>query len=140
MSESLLIHTSDNLIHAAIESQKHKQALTSLAIYPSACTNMESTTKYVYLLWKLSRFCSQEIQILALTTDNASNNMTLVNELADLLPGFQGSLAWIRCFAHVLNLVVKVRENLIIFPLILLIHPLGYSITIQPHEKGYGQW
>lgn len=52
------------------------------------------------------------IQVLALTTDNASNNITLVDELADLLNGFQGSLAWIRCFAHVLNLVVKVYENL----------------------------
>ena len=47
-------------------------------------------------------------QILALTLDNASNNNTLVEELTDLLEGYQGSSTRIRCFAHVLNLVVKV--------------------------------
>lgn len=47
-------------------------------------------------------------QILAITTDNASNNNTLIDELGDLLEGFQGSLTRVRCFAHVLNLVVKV--------------------------------
>ena len=36
-------------------------------------------------------------------------NNPLVSDLEDLLDGFQGSLARIRCFAHVLNLVVKVR-------------------------------
>jgi len=49
-------------------------------------------------------------QILGITLDNASNNNTLVNELADLLHGYQGSLTRIRCFAHILNLVVKVSS------------------------------
>lgn len=40
--------------------------------------------------------------------DNASNNNTLVDELGKLLDGFQGSLMQVRCFAHILNLVVKV--------------------------------
>jgi hypothetical protein len=49
-------------------------------------------------------------QILALTADNASNNNPLVVELSELLNGFQGSLTRIRCFAHILNLVVKVYK------------------------------
>jgi hypothetical protein len=40
--------------------------------------------------------------------DNASNNNTLVEKLEDLLNGFKGSVSQIRCFAHILNLVVKV--------------------------------
>jgi hypothetical protein len=48
------------------------------------------------------------LQILAITTDNVSNNNTLIDELGDLLEGFQGSLTRVRCFAHILNLVVKV--------------------------------
>jgi hypothetical protein len=48
------------------------------------------------------------LQILAITTDNASNNNMLIDELGDLLEGFQGSLTRVRCFAHILNLVVKV--------------------------------
>jgi hypothetical protein len=32
----------------------------------------------------------------------------LVDELGELLDGFGGSLAWVRCFTHILNLVVKV--------------------------------
>ncbi|KIM91753.1 hypothetical protein PILCRDRAFT_83832 [Piloderma croceum F 1598] len=46
-------------------------------------------------------------KILGLTGDNTSNNNTLVNDLSDLLNGFQGSPTCICCFAHVLNLVVK---------------------------------
>ena len=48
------------------------------------------------------------LQILAITTDNASNNNTLIDELGDLLEGFQGSLTRVRGVAHILNLVVKV--------------------------------
>ena len=47
-------------------------------------------------------------QVLGFTADNASNNNTLADELADLLNGFQGSLTCVHCFAHILNLVVKV--------------------------------
>jgi hypothetical protein len=54
------------------------------------------------------------LQILAFTADNASNNNTLVDELEDLLDGFQGSLTRVRCFAHILNLVVKVFNSCII--------------------------
>ena len=39
--------------------------------------------------------------------DNASNNNTLVDELSELLDVFQGSLTQTRCFAHILNHMVK---------------------------------
>ena len=48
------------------------------------------------------------LQILAITTDNTSNNNMLIDELGDLLEGFQGFLIRDWCFAHILNLVVKV--------------------------------
>jgi hypothetical protein len=51
---------------------------------------------------------SQGLKVLAFTADNASNNNTLVDELGQLLDGFGGSPARVRCFAHILNLVVKV--------------------------------
>ena len=47
-------------------------------------------------------------QILSLVCDNASNNDTMVKELEVLLPSFKGQRMHVRCFAHILNLVVKV--------------------------------
>lgn len=46
-------------------------------------------------------------QILSVTCDNASNNDTMTDALADLLPAFQGQYARTRCFLHILNLVAK---------------------------------
>lgn len=43
-----------------------------------------------------------------MVTDNASNNNTMVEELAVLIDRFQGKLSRARCFAHVLNITVKV--------------------------------
>lgn len=51
----------------------------------------------------------RHLQIFSLVADNASNNNTLVDELEVLLPSFGGQQARVRCFAHILNLVVKVR-------------------------------
>ena len=39
--------------------------------------------------------------------DNASNNDTMITELATLLPHFPGAPNRSRCFAHVLNLTAK---------------------------------
>lgn len=47
------------------------------------------------------------LQILGVACDNASNNGTMIHFLHDLLLGFQGEKGRIRCFAHVINLVVK---------------------------------
>lgn len=49
-------------------------------------------------------------QILAITGDNASNNDTLVSELEFMLNGANSTATRVRCFAHVLNLIVKVDD------------------------------
>jgi len=46
-------------------------------------------------------------QILSITCDNASNNDTMIAQLANLLDDFPGPANQTRCFMHVLNLVVK---------------------------------
>jgi len=70
-------------------------------------------------------------QILSLTADNASNNNTLVDDLTDLLDGFQGSLTRIRCFAHILNLVVKVCQMCYLGYIELLIIKIIQAIMSQ---------
>ncbi|KAJ7899461.1 hypothetical protein B0H14DRAFT_2221075, partial [Mycena olivaceomarginata] len=50
-------------------------------------------------------------ELLGLAADNASNNNTLVESLATrigLSGRFRGKLHRIRCFAHILNLVMRV--------------------------------
>ncbi len=47
------------------------------------------------------------MQVLGVTCDNASNNDTMIEELARVLPGFAGAPNRVRCFTHVLNLVAK---------------------------------
>ena len=46
-------------------------------------------------------------QVLSLTCDNASNNDVSVDKLADKVESFTGDASHVRCFAHVINLVVK---------------------------------
>jgi hypothetical protein len=46
-------------------------------------------------------------QILSVTCDNASNNDTMIQELQHLLDDFPGAANQTRCFAHIINLVVK---------------------------------
>ncbi|KAF9470669.1 hypothetical protein BDN70DRAFT_769815, partial [Pholiota conissans] len=45
-------------------------------------------------------------QILSVTCDNASNNDTMVDELADSLPDWS-TINCTHCFAHIVNLVAK---------------------------------
>ena len=51
-------------------------------------------------------------QVMALTCDNADNNKTMINEMVNLIPGYRGHDMRVRCFGHVLNLIVKVRSSL----------------------------
>ncbi len=44
---------------------------------------------------------------MSVTADNASNNDTLTDALAEALPEFQGTYSRTRCFLHILNIVVK---------------------------------
>ncbi|KAI1783385.1 hypothetical protein LXA43DRAFT_837949, partial [Ganoderma leucocontextum] len=48
-------------------------------------------------------------QSLAVTCDNATNNDTMIDAMATdpRLPEFDGKLARVRCFLHILNLVAK---------------------------------
>jgi len=46
-------------------------------------------------------------KILSITCDNASNNDTMIEELAVLIDDFPGPANQTRCFLHILNLVVK---------------------------------
>jgi hypothetical protein len=80
-----------------------------LASHISTCLHEYGIHDKVCLYWRAILKClSCALQILRFTADNASHNNTLVDELADLLDGFQGSLTRVCCFAHILNLVVKV--------------------------------
>ncbi|KAF7322202.1 hypothetical protein MKEN_00744700 [Mycena kentingensis (nom. inval.)] len=46
-------------------------------------------------------------RIASVTCDNASNNDTMIDALADLFPTFCGAPQRTRCFAHIINLVAK---------------------------------
>jgi len=59
------------------------------------------------------------------TVDNASNNDTLVDELSILIPSFGGREYRVRCFAHILNLVVKV--SLLINKFMVVVLKLMYA-------------
>ena len=48
------------------------------------------------------------------TVDSASNNDTLVDELLNLIPTFGGKEYQVHCFAHILNLIVKVSFIILI--------------------------
>ena len=48
-----------------------------------------------------------DAQILSITCDNASNNDTMITELANLLDDFPGPANQTQCFMHILNLIVK---------------------------------
>lgn len=50
------------------------------------------------------------MQVLAVTCDNASNNAMMLKEMKKARVQFRGSEARIRCFGHVINLVVKVSD------------------------------
>ncbi|KAK0437302.1 uncharacterized protein EV420DRAFT_1222563, partial [Desarmillaria tabescens] len=49
--------------------------------------------------------------ILSITCDNASNNDTMIDVLAENIPAFPGEQHRTRCFAHVINLVAKSLLN-----------------------------
>jgi hypothetical protein len=47
-------------------------------------------------------------QICGIVADNAANNKTMMDKLKKLFwKQFKGKPQWVRCFAHILNLVVK---------------------------------
>ncbi|KAG9074447.1 hypothetical protein FS749_013999 [Ceratobasidium sp. UAMH 11750] len=46
-------------------------------------------------------------KILAAALNNASNNLTLVHHLQQRIPNFLGERSYVRCLAHILNLMAK---------------------------------
>ena len=50
-------------------------------------------------------------KILVITGNNASNNDTMINELEEIIPEFNGLAAHACCFLHITNLVVKCLIN-----------------------------
>ena len=49
---------------------------------------------------------------MAVTADNASNNWTMCASLAKILPVFRGTKSYVRCFVHILNLIVMASFHL----------------------------
>ncbi|KNE90046.1 hypothetical protein PSTG_16491 [Puccinia striiformis f. sp. tritici PST-78] len=48
-------------------------------------------------------------KIFGIVTDNASNNKTMIEEIKTYRwPRFKGETQWVRCFAHILNLIAQV--------------------------------
>lgn len=48
-------------------------------------------------------------QVLAVTSDNAKTNDAMMRDVKKLHPESRGQEGRVRCFAHILSLVVKVR-------------------------------
>ncbi|RDX39996.1 hypothetical protein OH76DRAFT_1304119, partial [Lentinus brumalis] len=44
---------------------------------------------------------------MSITCDNASNNDVMIEEMGRCIPSFEGDFHRVRCFAHIVNLVVK---------------------------------
>lgn len=79
------------------------------------------------------------LQILAITLDNAANNNTLVNELGELLMGFDGALTHVRCFAHIFNLVVKVHCHYYSISYHYISKPFKSVLSQFSHKKKAGE-
>ncbi|KNF04359.1 hypothetical protein PSTG_02274 [Puccinia striiformis f. sp. tritici PST-78] len=48
-------------------------------------------------------------KICGIVTDNASNNQTMIDQIKTYRwPRFKGETQWVRCFAHILNLIAQV--------------------------------
>lgn len=80
-------------------------------------------------------------KILSLVCDNAENNSTMTDALAVLLPNFQGKKGRIRCFAHILNLVVKVSIFWFLCSVssLIITLPAGHLISVCSKAKYQGQ-
>ncbi len=86
-------------------------SLTPASIWPRhsrrSCTSSASNIRLVVRVTKSTLTHLAPCQILSVTGDNASNNDTMTDALADALPEFQGTFARTRCFLHILNIVAK---------------------------------
>lgn len=81
-------------------SQKLLKLLQEFGITTKVCFARIPSPDYACLPFKS--------QVLAVTCDNASNNAKMMKEMKKAEPDFRGPDARVRCFGHVINLVVKV--------------------------------
>ena len=74
---------------------------------------------------------------MATTCDNADNNVTMIKELTSLIPGYRGNDMRVRCFGHVLNLIVKVRIDPWLFRVASTVDNafLGNPLSIFPDAR-----
>lgn len=92
----------------------HRLRLTKAHHGTYLAEKLTQTLKEFGIEKKVSHTCllgdrlSLSTQILGITADNASNNDTLTTELESSLRGANSIQTRVRCFAHILNLVVKV--------------------------------
>ncbi|KAF5340737.1 hypothetical protein D9611_007370 [Ephemerocybe angulata] len=89
---------------------QHDESTSNLNRHVQRCTppvdpvQVKAMFKYAHVA-DLLRDWGIDKKLLGFTSNNASNNDTLVTELATLILTFRGSVHHVRCFAHVLNLV-----------------------------------
>lgn len=81
---------------------------------------MEYKTRYVLSLFLSSHSLIGNVKVLTMVLDNAANNDTLVRELKRILAQFQGPKTHVHCFAHILNLVVKVCAYIYVYKIYLM--------------------
>lgn len=79
---------------------------------PTVSSGTSSPNMYVHTLSfnPECRLLTLTEQVNVITMDNASNCDTTARELGKLIPTFRGRLARGRCFAHTVQLVVKVSS------------------------------
>ncbi|RPD52434.1 hypothetical protein L227DRAFT_514792 [Lentinus tigrinus ALCF2SS1-6] len=77
-------------------------------------------------------------QIHGITVDNASNNMTMLTHMSTLIPGFRGVLLHVRCFGHILNIILKVchTSQQRTWQELLSIVCAGHPLAIQEASQG----
>ncbi|EIW51480.1 uncharacterized protein TRAVEDRAFT_137347, partial [Trametes versicolor FP-101664 SS1] len=69
-------------------------------------------------------------QVFGVTCDNAESNTTMLKEMHVLVPKSHGELVRVRCFGHVLNLVVKVSAPVQCVFFADIFH-IGYSLAVR---------
>src|ERR1700733_14594047 len=98
----ILVSKPEHRKHTLVSIWQH--ALRSVFMNMAFTTRLVLITRCYYSCINIT-FC----KVLTLVCDNASNNDTMTEELGCLIPSFKGKQARVRCFAHILNLVVKVH-------------------------------
>ena len=91
-----------------VEVTKSHSGINLAAAFSKILDDFGISDKVSYIIQQImNKKNSQNHKILRITYDNASNNDTMIDKLADLLDDFPGEANRTRCFTHILNLVAK---------------------------------